>query len=606
MDTVQAVLNNPAEKGAYPYIKIAYNSLHAVYPPSMSEYTDYNSASSLFHTQPVDLSAFMPRVARRAGYGPDWPFDITETPLSGHVFTPNEPGVYPLAIFVHGQHQPWQDNSAKGYFYLCELLASHGIIAATINISYLTASTLDYGYNKAFWKNECGARPISVLEHIKQFAVWNATPSSYFHKKVDMQRIMLIGHSRGGEAVGQASSLNLWSFMKGDELHPQVRLDGYKRNPIETVLGPYGFNIRATLGIAPTISQNMSQYPHLPIPDNCFFIHGTRDRDVPYSEADEAHSIAHKVNIFKPLESTGKIKGVWRVLGANHNFFNTVWSNVDTRDAPVSRKSPAPLPGMLTTTPAPWAAETREALLTPEEQQETAKVLVGAMAQYFLLDKQEYKAFLQDHRLGLNAENRWFPAKVQLTSQYQDAERMYIQHNQEYSDHLTISAPLTGQVVVSEGVEAQRHPVDFYVDSPFNRFLVMRISWQGPDPRYTLAIDPIPWPQTPFTHLALTVAQAAATADELGQALDFSIEVAAGEHVAKVSISDYACVPYPDAVPDSQGCFGFDSLVMQTVRIPLQVFVAQGLVIRDLERISLVFDKRKKGALYCRDIQFTL
>jgi hypothetical protein len=43
---------------------------------------------------------------------------------------------FPLAIFVHGNHDPLE-NSTPGYLYLTELLASYGIIAATIDANFL-------------------------------------------------------------------------------------------------------------------------------------------------------------------------------------------------------------------------------------------------------------------------------------------------------------------------------------------------------------------------------------------------------------------------------------------------------------------------------------
>ena len=46
------------------------------------------------------------------------------------------PGPFPLAAFAHGNHNPFA-NSTPGYLYLCQLLASHGIIAATIDVNFL-------------------------------------------------------------------------------------------------------------------------------------------------------------------------------------------------------------------------------------------------------------------------------------------------------------------------------------------------------------------------------------------------------------------------------------------------------------------------------------
>jgi hypothetical protein len=81
---------------------------------------------------------------------------------------------------------------------LCQLLASHGIIAATIDVNFLNGS--NFGENDA--------RAIVHLEHLKQFRTWNNAAAHPLHGKVDLNRLLIVGHSRGGEAVGHASFFN--------------------------------------------------------------------------------------------------------------------------------------------------------------------------------------------------------------------------------------------------------------------------------------------------------------------------------------------------------------------------------------------------------------
>jgi predicted dienelactone hydrolase len=99
-------------------------------------------------------------------------------------------------VFAHGNHNPLE-NSTPGYLYLCQLLASHGIIAATIDVNFLNGG--NFGENDA--------RAIVHLEHLKQFRAWNGLAAHPLHAKVDLNRILIVGHSRGGEAVGHASFL---------------------------------------------------------------------------------------------------------------------------------------------------------------------------------------------------------------------------------------------------------------------------------------------------------------------------------------------------------------------------------------------------------------
>jgi hypothetical protein len=84
----------------------------------------------------------------------------TRRPRSG--FAAARP--FPLAIFVHGNHDPLE-NSTPGYLYLTELLASYGIIAATIDANFLDGAK----------SARTTAAPSSYLEHVKQFRTWSGT-----------------------------------------------------------------------------------------------------------------------------------------------------------------------------------------------------------------------------------------------------------------------------------------------------------------------------------------------------------------------------------------------------------------------------------------------
>ena len=75
---------------------------------------------------------------------------------------------FPLAIFVHGNHDPLE-KSTPGYLYVTELLASYGIIAATIDANFLDGAKF----------GEETAAPSSYLEHVKQFRTRNGTRNAH-------------------------------------------------------------------------------------------------------------------------------------------------------------------------------------------------------------------------------------------------------------------------------------------------------------------------------------------------------------------------------------------------------------------------------------------
>ena len=60
-------------------------------------------------------------------------------------------------------------------------------------------------------------------------------------------------------------------------------------------------------------------------------------------------------------------------------------------------------------------------------QEQIARVHLGALAQAVLLDRAEYLDVLRDH----GAAVAWDPAGTEFVSQYQDPERIFVQHNQE-------------------------------------------------------------------------------------------------------------------------------------------------------------------------------
>lgn len=74
-----------------------------------------------------------------------------------------------------------------------------------------------------------------LLKHLQVWKKWNLEEGNPFYGKVDMERIALIGHSRGGEAVGHAALFN--------------RLPYYPDNANEVF--DFNFNIRSVIAIAP-------------------------------------------------------------------------------------------------------------------------------------------------------------------------------------------------------------------------------------------------------------------------------------------------------------------------------------------------------------------
>lgn len=90
-----------------------------------------------------------------------------------------------------------------------------------------------------------------LLQHLAQWQQWNDLSGNPFSNKVDMERIALIGHSRGGEAVVWAALpayLVKASWLTG--------LHGFpgKMTPEEIVLQTHTLPLAAFQTVSPTIN----------------------------------------------------------------------------------------------------------------------------------------------------------------------------------------------------------------------------------------------------------------------------------------------------------------------------------------------------------------
>ncbi|MEV0226652.1 hypothetical protein [Streptomyces sp. NPDC050704] len=232
------------------------------------------------------------------------------------------PGRRPLALFLHGRHSTcftagsdgdegdvlgeWPCPtgskpipSERGYLQDQKLLASQG---------YVTLSIAANGINGQDYLAEDGgaqARSSLVRQHLARWADWSATGRATAPAivrttaRADLSRVLLVGHSRGGEGVNRAA---LDSLSK-----PPADQDGYR--------GPVRWKIRGTVLIGPTVfGQNPApDVPSMTILPGC-------DGDV----ADLQGEIY--VDGTRGVSRGAALHSAVYMVGANHNFFNTEWT----------------------------------------------------------------------------------------------------------------------------------------------------------------------------------------------------------------------------------------------------------------------------------------
>jgi hypothetical protein len=155
---------------------------------------------------------------------------------------------------------------------------------------------------------ENNARGWLLLEHLRVWHAWNVDEQNPFHSKVDTERIALVGHSRGGEAVALAAAFNRLPYNPDNAA---ARFD-------------YGYHIRSIVAIAPVDRQYRPTGSSTRLEDiNYFTIQGSHDSDV---------SSFDGLNQFDRVRFTGKadvFKSTVYVYGANHGQFNTSWGEFD-------------------------------------------------------------------------------------------------------------------------------------------------------------------------------------------------------------------------------------------------------------------------------------
>jgi dienelactone hydrolase len=326
-----------------------------------------------------------------------WGFDAKALPLQARVWSPEGEGPFPLVLIVHGNHD-MEDWSDRGYGYLGEHLASRGFILASVDANFLNGSLIDqveFYKDRPGLKEENDARGWLLLEHLAQWGDWNRDPRHPLFGKIDMDRIALIGHSRGGEAVAVAAAFN--------------RLSHYPDNG--NLAFDYGFNLRGVIAIAPVDGQYQPRENGTPVTDvNYFTIHGSMDGDVQSFEG-----TAQYARVGFKETALSRFKSSLYVVGANHGQFNTTWENLDT--------------GLLRA----WALDLK-GIMPAEAQRDIARVYFTAFLEVVLRDRMEYLPIFADSRRAA----AWLPDTFYI-NQFADSSQQTIADFEEDIDLGTLS-----------------------------------------------------------------------------------------------------------------------------------------------------------------------
>jgi dienelactone hydrolase len=322
-----------------------------------------------------------------------WGFDVDKLPLNARVWYPDGPGPFPLALIVHGNHN-MAEFSDPGYAYLGELLASRGIILASVDENFLNVGLFHDP------PNQQAVRGWILLEHLKLWHEWNAAAGNPFHGKVDLARVALMGHSRGGEAAATAALFNRLNYAPEDA---NIKFD-------------YHFPIRAVVAIAPADGQYKPAGEFRSIQDVSYLtLQGAYDGDV------SSFLGSRQWDHVRFTQPGPWFKAEIYAYRANHGQFNTVWGNDDAGK------------------PIGWLLNLKP-LMPGDEQRRIAKTYISAFLAATLQDRREYLPLFQDWRVARD----WLPDTLYM-NRYQDPSFIPLASYNEDAD-LTTTTALGGHI----------------------------------------------------------------------------------------------------------------------------------------------------------------
>jgi len=502
-------------------------------------------------------------------------------------------GPFPLVIFLHGRHRTCYDGvsavyewpcsgsrkpipSYQGFDYISQVLASHGYIVVSISangIAVHDAETSDFGML---------ARAQLIQAHLD---IWNSFNSSggspfgtKFVGKVDLNNVGTMGHSAGGEGVARHF------------LHNQSLGSPYGVKAVFPVVP--GNNLRLLLNNVPLgLLLSYCDGIATSLPGVHYF------DDARYSVANDPAA-----------------KHMIVVMGANHNYYNSVWTPPSTLAPAVDDWSAFITGGSLDPHCGGVAGNKR---LTGAQQQAAGLVYVAGFFRLYLGGETGFlplfqgdvppppSAMTSDTRTSYHAPDD--PALRRDVNQLLDATDLTTntlggaaaQSGFTPYDLCGGESPEPQHCAPTQPTTRQPHTAPSALSSA-RGLSQLRGGWSTPGALYSNDLPVGFRDVSGFQVLQFRAGvNFADSRNPVGQAQDFRVELIDGTGAAvSALVSDWSpALFYP---PGSIG--PVPKILLNTVRMPLAAF--SGVNLADIRSVRFKFDQRAKGALLISDLAF--
>ena len=502
-------------------------------------------------------------------------------------------GPFPVIVLLHGRHATcfhggsqlleWPCTtqgsapipSYQGYDYLSEVLASNGYVVVSVSANGVNArdnSVFDLG---ALARAELMQKHLDILNG---FTTTGGAPfGTKFVGKFDMTRIGTMGHSRGGEGVVRHYVLN------------------------NDLGAPYG--IKAV-------------FPLAPVDFNRFVVNNAAlDVLLPYCDGDvlDLQGVHFYDDARYNVPGDLAPKHYLLVMGANHNFYNTIWS-------PDSSPFPGAVNDWLTFIPqgqndSQCGSKKGNRRLTEAQQRGTGLAYMSAFFRAYVGGETQFIPILtgdappppsaQTNDLFVSYHAPDTVAKRLDINRLLDDTNLSLnflggavtQFGLTPYDLCGGEAPEPAQCLPGQPSFRQPHTTPS-ARSPKRGLSQLRTGWNNFTGNYRNDIPPplgnVSGYQTVQFRVSVNFADAR-NAAALAQDFRVRLTDASGSN-ASVRVSDVSGALYfppGDIVP---------KVVLNTVRIPLSAF--GGVNLHNLRAVEFTFDQRLEGAVLISDVAF--